>query len=496
MRRRQTVLVLPILSICLGLACVSEEPSKEPPAGVAQLIIDKAPDAITPLNVNFDDKITLLGVEVEPGLSVAPGKRVKFTMYWRADKALDDPDWKLFTHVLDGAGDRLLNIDNVGALRHGKNGQAWPPGRWAAGKVYVDTQTFTMPRKAKSSKVQVVAGVWKGRDRLPLRSGPSANDDRALVATLTAAKPAPKAARTVPELEVARLPKGTRVRIDGALDDAAWKGAAETGAFVNVTKGGADNDSDVQGSAKLLWDDQALYLGVVVKDEDVEGGFDKAAKDPHLWTKDCVEIMIDPEGDGDNEDYYEIQINPQNLVFDSRFDTYNKPRVEPDGPFGHQDWSAKLESAVSIQGTLDNDEDDDQGYTVEVRIPWSSFDKAKSAPKAGDAWRMNLYAMHDNSGVGWSPILGQGNFHRATRFGRVRWVEKKSDPKALVSQGPEKLPAAAAAGAPATPGAKPPVGGTAAQKKASAKPAPAGAAPAAPKPQPTTAPASAPANAQ
>lgn len=492
MRRRQTLWVLPSLLCCLELACVSEKPSKEPPAEVQKLIVDKAPDGITPLNVNFDDKITLVGAAIEPGLEVAPGKRVKVTMYWRADKALDDPEWKLFTHILDGSGDRVMNIDNVGPLRQGGNNvQAWPPGRWTPGKVYVDAQTFTVPKKLKSAKLQVVVGVWKGKDRLPLRSGPSVSDNRALVATLTtSAKAAAKPERSVPELEVVRLPKGTSVRVDGKLDDAAWKDAAATPGFVNVVSGNPDEDSVVQGSAKLLWDDKGLYVGVTVKDEDVEGGFDKAQKDPHLWTKDCVELMIDPEGDGDNQDYYEIQINPQNLVFDSRFDAYNKPRVEPDGPFGNQDWSAKLESAVHIQGTLDNDDDEDEGYVVEARIPWSSFDKAKAVPpKPGDAWRMNLYAMHDNSGVAWSPILGQGNFHRATRFGRVRWAEKKSEPP-ITGKGPEKLPAPAAA---ASNPPKPPAGDLVVQKKAlqqaPAAPKPA-AAPAAP---PSTAPASAPA---
>jgi hypothetical protein len=35
---------------------------------------------------------------------------------------------------------------------------------------------------------------------------------------------------------------------------------------------------------------------------------------------------------------------------------------------------------------------------------------------------MNFYAMKNNGGTAWSPILGTGNFHRASRFGRVRWV--------------------------------------------------------------------------
>jgi hypothetical protein len=133
--------------------------------------------------------------------------------------------------------------------------------------------------------------------------------------------------------------------------------------------------------------------------------------------------MIDPDPSGDNKDYYEIQINPQNLVFDSQFDDYNQPRQEPDGPFGHQDWSAKLESAVQIRGTLNDDKDKDDGYAVEVRIPWSSFDKVKDLPPApGSLWRMNLYAMQNNDGVAWSPILEQGNFHKASRFGRVSFV--------------------------------------------------------------------------
>ena len=64
----------------------------------------------------------------------------------------------------------------------------------------------------------------------------------------------------------------------------------------------------------------------------------------------------------------------------------------------------------------------DQGYTVEAAIPWAAFAKAANhPPKSGDVWRMNFYAMKNNGGTAWSPILGMGNFHRASRFGRVRW---------------------------------------------------------------------------
>ncbi|MDF3071079.1 MAG: hypothetical protein K0R38_6680, partial [Polyangiaceae bacterium] len=75
-------------------------------------------------------------------------------------------------------------------------------------------------------------------------------------------------------------------------------------------------------------------------------------------------------------------------------------------------------------GTLDDDKED-EGYTVELSIPWSSFDRAKRTPPTSvDAWRMNFYAVQSGSAAAWSPILGQGNFHKASRFGRVRFSAK------------------------------------------------------------------------
>ena len=227
----------------------------------------------------------------------------------------------------------------------------------------------------------------------------------------------------VPSLDVPRRPADAPITIDGALDEPAWRSAVDTGPFVDPGTGRPATRLPVGGRAKLLWDDASLYVAFDVRDRALRGGFPADAVDPHLWERDTVELMIDPDGDGDNRDYYEIQVSPQNLVFDSRFDDYNAPRGGERGPFGHQAWSAHLESAVRLRGSIDDDGDEDDGYVVELRVPWSSFDRARRAPPAaGDTWRMNLYAMQDDGGAAWSPILGQGNFHRASRFGRVRFV--------------------------------------------------------------------------
>lgn len=249
-------------------------------------------------------------------------------------------------------------------------------------------------------------------------SDPSASETPS--ATSTAAAPA---SASVPELEVPHVgAHDAPMVIDGVMAESQWARAARIDTFVDPGTG-TKATTGLTAEARLFWDDEGLYVLVTSADPKVRGGFPEGAIDPHLWEKDTIEIMLDPDGDGDNRDYYEIQINPQNLVFDSQFDGYNSPRGSPDGPFGHEDWKVGAVSAVAISGTIDDDSDIDKGYAVEVKLPWKSFTKAKrSPPEAGDTWRANLYAMENNGGVSWSPILGQGNFHRASRFGRLKFA--------------------------------------------------------------------------
>jgi hypothetical protein len=464
---RFVFLVCPIaVAACVGGS--KDETSVDQAQALKAYVLDKEPgDVGTKVNINYDNKVTMIGSKVEPAGTVKAGEKVKVTMYWKVQKEIGDQGWKLFTHVMDGSGERILNIDNVGPLRHlvGQD-QALSPSHWKTGKVYVDEQEFAIPKKVRSSTIQVLVGIWKADERLPVVSGPHELDNRGIVATIRLAESAePVASTRVPELRVDKLEKGQKITIDGKLDDEPWKTAPATGVFVDVRTGKPNPASPVGGSAKLLWDDTGLYVGFEVKDKTVEGGFKKDEKDPHLWTKDTVEIMVDPDGDGDNKDYYEIQINPQNLVFDSQFDEYNLPKKEPDGPFGHQEWSSKLKSAVVINGTIDKADDQDDGYVVETMIPWKSFDKAKKVPpELGQSWRINLYAMENNGGMAWSAILGQGNFHRASRFGKVLFAAKGWTPPApsaapagsVAPAGSGVAPASAPSAAVVAPKAAPP----------------------------------------
>ena len=51
----------------------------------------------------------------------------------------------------------------------------------------------------------------------------------------------------------------TPIRVDGRLDDAAWKDAPWTAAFVDI-EGDAKTRPRFQTRVKLLWDDRFLYI--------------------------------------------------------------------------------------------------------------------------------------------------------------------------------------------------------------------------------------------
>jgi hypothetical protein len=421
-----------------GAACVGGQKgvTAEDKERLKAYILDSAPADMTKTDINFENKVHIVGYKFSPAVA-KPGDEVTMTYYWRCDEPVED-GWRLFTHIHDPVSDKLDNLDNVGPIREEKaNKHILGPDRWERGKYYVDEQKYKVPDWMKGPEFEVMIGIWKGDARLRIVSGPTDGDNRAIVGKvrtgLAEPEPVKKTQRDVPEITVTKLAKGDTIVVDGKGDDKGWGGAASTGPFVDVGTGQPNSSFPVNGTAKVAWDDQAMYVLFDVKDPDIVGGFtDKSQGDdrwtaggqPKLWTKDTVEIMIDPDGDGDAKDYYEIQVNPQNKLFKSQFDTKQQPMGGPNGPFGHEDWEPKIKSAVVVRGTVDKKDDKDDGYSVEIAVPWAGLAKAKQVPpKHGDTWRMNFYAMKDNGGPSWSPILGQGNFHTAHRFGRVTWVE-------------------------------------------------------------------------
>ena len=430
MRLNHTLAALAIVIIAsFGVGCVGgSKANKASAEALKQYVLTAAPtDIPNKLEAVFDGKAKLLGYRISPEGDVKAGAEIRLTMYWECLEDIPD-GWNLFTHVLNSNSQLISNVDGAGPLRQWiDNRQILAPAVWEKGKIYVDEQVFSLPDKLDTSEVTIVTGIWKGGDRLAVTSGSADKENRAIVAKLStgiAAKPKPFTGIKV--LHAKKLAKGETVKIDGKLDEDAWTKASTTGPLVDVSDGQLNRSFPVKASVKVLWDNTYMYVAFEVSSKTINGDFPANAKDPHLWEKDTIEIMIDP--DGDNKDYYEIQINPQNLVFDTLYDDYNQPQDAANGIFGHMEWSSKVQSAVVVEGEM-NKPDAGKSYTVEARVPWASFAKVpQSPPKVGDVWRMNFYAMKDNSGIAWSPILGEGNFHRASRFGKVVWANPNEKP--------------------------------------------------------------------
>lgn len=440
---------LPIVVVAsLGVAslsvvgCVEESPelTATEREALRDYISNQAPRPQHTLDIRFENKVRLLGYDIDVE-TVTPGQPFTITWHWQVERRLGG-GWLQFTHLADATGADRVNQDNNGTIR-----ERYQAFRWRAGEFIRDPQVITLPQDWNSDRVVFYLGFWHEQHRLAVSSGPNDGANRARAASIPVASQPAGATPTsglapsaptdapIPTLEARRVTGP--VRIDGRLDEPDWREAAPTNAFVDPRNGAA---AQPNASARILWDDAALYIGFDVGDDFLQNTL--RGRDAHLWGQDCVEVMVDPDGDGRH--YFELQVAPTGEVFD----TYYESRRVP-GPIGHADWNAAIEARVATRGTP-NDDADDEGYSVEMRIPWSSFRHRNSpeagTPPPGSTWRINFYVMDARRGgaqraVSWSPTL-EGDFHVPARFGRVRMLAADS-PTVDAQTGQAVLPARA-----------------------------------------------------
>jgi len=173
----------------------------------------------------------------------------------------------------------------------------------------------------------------------------------------------------------------------------------------------------------MRYDDEGLHVRVDVYDPHPDAPFDPNARDPHLWERSSgVELMLQPGDPSDNRDYFEIQVDSRGAHWSTRFDDYNRPiRVGPDGRrrFGDEDWEPSL--AVTPEPLPGG-----RGYRVRFTVRWQDLQRirAPTPPAPGQVWRANVYTFRDGQrdSLAWSPLLGQGNFHRSGRWGRLTFA--------------------------------------------------------------------------
>jgi hypothetical protein len=421
------------LSALCGLGCVEQQEDKPTPEDqefVKKNLLTTAPTPQFKVDADLDGKVLYLGLDASPN-PIEPGKDVKVVQYW---KVISPPGngWRMFSHVSGPSNAGYQNRD------HGPVRGKYPVAQWKAGDIIRDEFSFAVPATWQFDHVEIYTGLWRtGPENMVVKSGPHDARNRILAAAIPVRKAA--AAQPLKKYLVRRTTKP--IKIDGKLDEAAWKSAPSVGAFVDTMTGGP---AEVKTDAKMLWDDQNLYIAFENTDTDVWSTLSK--RDDKLWTQEADEVMIDADGNG--KTYIELQVAPNGNIFDAYLPEYRKYEDSVDPKRKQYDWNSKVKAVVKVDGTLNKRDDKDKGWVVELALPLSDVNGlatggVKVPPAYGDTWRVNLFRLDAPQGKGqqasgWSPPL-VGDFHQLDRFGQLVFADDKGDVPA------PPTPAAAAA---------------------------------------------------
>jgi hypothetical protein len=209
------------------------------------------------------------------------------------------------------------------------------------------------------------------------------------------------------------------IKIDGKLNDAAWKKAQWTSDFVDI-EGPAKPLPRLRTRAKMLWDDTYLYIAAEITEPNVTAKL--LQHDSVIFHDNDFEVFVKPLPE--TESYYEFEINALNTGWDLFL---NKPYNQ----HGKADnsWDiVGLKTAIAVQGTLNSPGDTDKGWTVEIAYPLAAFESRQHVPlpQAGTQWRINFSRVEWTAGKPkednwvWSP-QGVINMHVPNRWGYLNF---------------------------------------------------------------------------
>lgn len=352
-----------------------------------------------------EGKIEFLGYYTEP-IKPRHGESFKIVTFWKFEEQLEE-GWKLFYHFEDESGEEHFKYDHE--FLEGK------VKKLATGKIITDTAVIKeMPRHFDTDTMFVRGGFFKGKERTVPENKFNDGKNRLNMASVKITKP--NILRK--KMEVFTIAGNSRkqTKIDGEFKESYWSNASRDDKFWIST---GEALSPVRTTVMTVMDHNYLYIGFDVEDSDVYAQ-QKNNDDPLYDTDDVVEIFIDPKGEG--KVYYEIQVSPSGVKFDSRFNGRRKNRDDS--------WDSKIKYAVKVDGTLNDGSDKDKGWRAEIAIPWSSIeDSPNNPPKDQDAWKVFFYRINRHTGkrsksadfTAWTPPYAK-DFHNIKFMGDLIFV--------------------------------------------------------------------------
>jgi hypothetical protein len=205
-----------------------------------------------------------------------------------------------------------------------------------------------------------------------------------------------------------------QINIDGRDDELAWNNAIYSDDFIDIE---GDIIPSQKTNVKMLWDDKFLYVFAKLYENHIWGDITK--RDEVIYYNNDFEVFINPNDDVFS--YGEIEINALGSEWDLFLNRPYRLKGKADSS-----WDINgLKSAVDISGTLNDPNDLDDYWTVEIAIPLKEIEKLNTSGKdekviSGDVWRINF------SRVNWDFEINNGVYSRKKENGKYlpeyNWV--------------------------------------------------------------------------
>jgi hypothetical protein len=235
--------------------------------------------------------------------------------------------------------------------------------------------------------------------------------------------------------------------IDGKAEERDWKQTQWINNFEDI-EGSKNANPLYRTRVKMLYDATSLYILAELEEPHIWATYDR--QDMIIYHENDFEVFIDPNGDTHN--YFEYELNARNTLLDLKM-----PLPYRNGGKANISWNSKgFESAVSLEGTLNDPSDTDKKWTMEMKIPFADLE-LEETPKDGRIWKVNFsrvewriqaidgkYEKIKNPATGraypeynwvWSPP-GLINMHYPERWAMIQFSDKEAGDKTVQFKAP------------------------------------------------------------
>jgi hypothetical protein len=176
------------------------------------------------------------------------------------------------------------------------------------------------------------------------------------------------------------------VTIDGQITSSEWDAVPWTDHFVDMM-GSKGPLPHLATRVKMAHDDEGLYFAAWMEEPHLWATYTQ--HDAPLYQENAFEIFIDPSNNTHN--YLEYEIN----ALGTEWDLFLTKPYRDAPMITLSDWEfLGMKSAVFLDGTVNNPQDVDRSWSVEVFLPWRSIYQVsslrRSRPREGDHMRIEF----------------------------------------------------------------------------------------------------------